>query len=563
LSPTERNAAWTPPPAPEAEPEMPAAARYEISGRVVRAWLALGVVSALICGWALFTRERAGVMPVSRQQAADAARRAVEARGAKLGPAWRVMAFPDDGSGAPHEFVHDTAGEDRRRSLLGTYLPKPRWRVRMATFEGDVAERAEEWLVVVRDTGEVGGIRHTLPEGRPGASLDEAAARSLAHGGLANSFRLDAARGDTREVSARPTKQKARTDWTFTFVDTTVPAFPQGEPRIDVVIAGDEVTATPRYVFVPEEWERKGRSAEIRNLVLQILSSVVFGGLLVATAVTGVMAWSRRRYAPALFFAAAATMLLVSIAKAANLWPTTEANLQTALPLPIQIGGVIGIGLVGLTIISSLIGLALGGVPHRLRGEGNRSNKTALMLGIAVGLFGAALAAISALLRTPAWAHAPELDPLGSFVPFIAVVLDPVPGLMTRMAVVLSVLLTIDLLTLGWTRRRPLGLVALLVVGFLAAGAPLGAHLSGWLAAGLVMSVGLAVAYVTVVRADVTMVPISLGTMVVIGALAQGLQRPFPGALPASVIAALVVAVVAWWWFGALRRRRARAMRGD
>jgi uncharacterized protein (DUF2062 family) len=130
------------------------------------------------------------------------------------------------------------------------------------------------------------------------------------------------------------------------------------------------------------------------------------------------------------------------------------------------------------------------------------------------------------------------------------------------MAVVLSVLLTIDLLTLGWTRRRPLGLVALLAVGFLAAGAPLGAQLSGWLAAGLVMSIGLAVAYVTVVRADLTMVPISLGTMVVIGALAQGVQRPFPGALPASVIAALVVAGVAWWWFAALRRRRARAMRG-
>ncbi len=188
LSPTERNAAWTPPPAPEAEPEMPATARYEISGRVVTAWLALGVLSALICGWALFTRPQTGVMPVSRQQAADAARRAVEARGAKLGPAWRLMAFPDDGSGGPHEFVHDTAGEDRRRSLLGTYLPKPRWRVRMATFEGDVAERAEEWLVVVRDTGEVGGIRHTLPEDRPGASLDESAARSLAHGALARAL---------------------------------------------------------------------------------------------------------------------------------------------------------------------------------------------------------------------------------------------------------------------------------------------------------------------------------------------------------------------------------------
>ena len=62
-----------------------------------------------------------------------------------------------------------TSGEDRWRALLGTYLPKPRWRVRIASFEGDISERAEEWQVMVTASGEARNVRHTLPEGRAGA----------------------------------------------------------------------------------------------------------------------------------------------------------------------------------------------------------------------------------------------------------------------------------------------------------------------------------------------------------------------------------------------------------
>src|SRR6185295_5767860 len=119
-----------------------------------------------------------------------------------------------------------------RKELLGVYLPAPRWQVRVATFEGDIEDRAEEWRLFVTASGEVRGIRHTLPEARAGATLDEPSARKLAHTALAERLQLNADRGDVREVSARPAKQKARTDWTFTFADTTIPPLPQGEPRI-------------------------------------------------------------------------------------------------------------------------------------------------------------------------------------------------------------------------------------------------------------------------------------------------------------------------------------------
>ena len=58
-------------------------------------------------------------------------------------------------------------------------------------------------------------------------------------------------------------------------------------------------------------------------------------------------------------------------------------------------------------------------------------------------------------------------------------------------------------------------------------------------------------------RGDLTMIPIALGTMMATGVLMRGAQRPFPGALPGAVAAAVLTALLAWWLHRALRRWRA------
>src|SRR5207237_58555 len=137
------------------------------------------------------------------------------------------------------------------------------------------------------------------------------------------------------------------------------------------------------YVFVPEQWERQQRAAGTRNLILRILQTLVFAGLLVGAAVGGMIAWSRRRYTPRLFLAGATLMLVVSIVKLANGWPMVLASLMTAAPLQLQVLGVFGIGLVGLTLISVLVGLALGALPHALRLSPVLGDRDALRLGTA------------------------------------------------------------------------------------------------------------------------------------------------------------------------------------
>ena len=366
-------------------------------------------------------------------------------------------------------------------------------------------------------------------------------------------------KGQAREVSARPAKLSARTDWTFTFADGSLAPLPEGELRMDVVIAGEEISKATRYVFVPEQWERRTRAAETRNLIIRICVGVIFGGLLVAAAVSGIVAWSRRRYAARLFAVTSLLMFLAALVNTANNWPTTLAQMQTALPFAIQVGGVIGAGIVALIVAASLTGLAMGALPRRLAVSGSLPDRDALTLGAAGGLFGAALTVVAASLRAPVWAHTSDVPSLGTYLPLLDLAIDPLTGLLNRIAVVATFLAGVSLITDGWTHRRIVGIITLVVVGFLGAGAPAGANVTGWAAAGALLAAGMVLAYVFLLRADLTMVPIALGTMVAFGALARGSQRVFPGALVGSVIAVLVIGAAAWWIFRALRYWRAEA----
>jgi membrane protease YdiL (CAAX protease family) len=576
LSSAELNAAWTPPAARERPADAAPVPHPQIGPRATAAWIAAGAVGLIVCLAGIATHKEGpyGTLPITREHAEDLARQELRKGGVTLSSKWRVMGSPDDGRGGPHQFVYETAGEPRWRELLGLYLPKPRWRVRVATFVGDVADRAEEWLMYVTSSGEIRNIRHTVPEARPGASLDEETARQHALAAVKERLGLDA--GQIKEVSAKPQKQKARMDWKFTYTDTTALASPkpqsgeagtlvspkpqggeggpQGEPRLDVELAGDEIASVARYIYVPEEWQRQQRAASTRNVVIQIAVAIVFGGLLLAAAIGGMVSWSRGRYTPRLFLAAAALVLTASAVDIANGWPTVVAGLSTAVPLPIQLLGILAVGFIGLSLLAAVVGLAIGALPHRLAALGTMPDRDALHLGIAVGLFGAAAGVLAGWLRTPAWAQFPSVGSLGAVVPLLAEAIDPIVGFLTRMAVVTATLLTIDRITRSWTRRQAAGLFALGVVGFLSVGVPVSAHTGGWALAGIIIGVAFAIAYATLLRFDITLVPVALGTMMAVGTISRGAQRPFPGALPGSIVAALLIAVLAWWWFRALRR---------
>jgi hypothetical protein len=95
------------------------------------------------------------------------------------------------------------------------------------------------------------------------------------------------------------------------------------------------------------------------------------------------------------------------------------------------------------------------------------------------------------------------------------------------------------------------------VVGFLAGGVPVGGHSAGWLAGSAILAGTFVVSYLTLLRFDLTLVPLAVTGMSAVGALARGAQRAYPGSLVGSVAAAALLVLVGWWCFVALRRARA------
>src|SRR5215203_5342483 len=297
LPPALLNGAW----APEARVEAPAAALPSVPAGAPPRRLGVVLLGAGLAGlamWAVIAGRQTHTVPplaVTRATAIARATDALRTQGVTLDPGWRVMSTV---AGAPDEadaFIGRTAGADTYRRLLGTYLPGPRWRVRVARFEGEFAARAEEWAVAVGPSGAVTRVRHTLAEGAPAPSLGENEARELARATVKARFGLDPAR--LREVSMTPSKLPARTDWRVIFEDRSRAAPPDGELRVGVGIAGDVVSDAWRFVFVPEQWQRDARDRRTIAGVVNAVGIALLGGLLLAFATRTLVAWSRG-YAP-------------------------------------------------------------------------------------------------------------------------------------------------------------------------------------------------------------------------------------------------------------------------
>ena len=169
------NAAWKPP-----VESAPALVRATSGLPALPVVAAIGVMGFALWAYTAVTPSESPPLEVGRAAAEAAARDVLAAPGVDPGE-WVETSQVTSGLGLQHRFVWTEAGEERYRALLvGEYLGGPRWRVRYARFEGDVAARAEEHIVWVGRDGVPGRREHRLAEDTAGAALSEEEARTLA-----------------------------------------------------------------------------------------------------------------------------------------------------------------------------------------------------------------------------------------------------------------------------------------------------------------------------------------------------------------------------------------------
>ena len=489
-------------------------------------------------------------LAIDRTQAEAIADAALKERGVVLGPEWKRfsavrLASEDAAAWAWNKFVWREAGQEAYRKLVGDWLAPPIWEVRYARFSGaDVADRAEEWRVTVQGDGKLRQVGHRLPERRAGARLTEEGARALARRAIAERFALDPAA--LREVEVKQDPQPARIDWRFTYADPRVAVGKGGEARVMVDLAGDEVVGYGRYIFIPDTWYRAERDRAGRLSVLRIIVALAFAIVAIAALIAATVAWTREHFDRRAFWYAGTLVLGASIVNAVNQWPALAMRLQTAEPVVTQVA-LAGAGQLFSAVLTALLGGMFAGVGAFAAREHVTPGLDARALwlrGAAVALVVLGIdAAIGAITpdTAPLW---PKYDVENAWLPWLARALGAV-NVLPVIGLALVAVRWLDRITVGWTRRRILAAVLLMLTH--AAIAAVSADQWFDIAASAV--VGGAVStllFATVLRFDLRVVPPLIAVYVSAALIAQALEK---GTTQAAFLGAIGVAAtlaVAW-----------------
>jgi hypothetical protein len=530
------NGAWRPAEVAEVPPPVatPVFPPTSIPSSVLKALPIAGLTGLLI--WLLVSPFHTDAPPVNvtRGEAEQQAREALARRGIQLDASWRVLGYVEGQPGEINRFVWQTVGRDVYRKLLGVYVTPPGWVVRFARFEGDVAERAEEYHVYIGNQGPF-RVSHDLPEARSGKTLSEEEARRLAMSVLTQP-------SDFEEVSAQAKKRPARTDWTFVFKDKQGHELPQGEPRISVAIAGDEVADTARYVYVPEDWSRNERARRNLPVILSIVCTIVIIAMATGGAIVGAIHWSRRRsFSARAFFVVFGAVFFLSALNALNNWPATAARAETSQPLELQAGIVVAASLLVAIFTAAGLGLLAGLVANDLDSPKRLPLTRSFMVAASLGF---AMVGAGALVRQLGTSMSPDwgnLGPASTFLPVLSAALSPLSVFFVQALILLTVLYVLG--------RRPRGAAAWLVVGIALAGSSSVETIPSWLLVGATTGLALGIAYALVFRHHPELFPITVATVIILSTLRDGMQRMYPSALIGSLAGATLVAIVVWVWF--------------
>lgn len=323
----------------------------------------------------------------------------------------------------------------------------------------------------------------------------------------------------------------------------------QGEARIVVDIAGDEVVATGRYVHVPEEWERADRARRSVTRVVQIASVVLLVLLYLAGAVLAVVRWSRHHFATATFAVFFSVLAVLGAVQLGNGFRTATAQFLTAQPFKLQAGILVVGGLIAMTAIAAVSSLLIG-LAHRMLPEQPRAAAgPSLAAGFGLGAVLAAIGAIGSRLapaQSPAW---PNLGSAGDAAPVLGAALGPFSSWVTGTALFLLAVASMYALTDGWRRRRVLASFFLVLLGLVVTGSEGVETVPLWLLEGILTGLVLLAVWALVLRHQPALVPVVTACGTVLGALREAVVAGYPGATPGSVAGAAAMVAASVWWF--------------
>ena len=508
---------------------------------------AIALAGLVLWGYASVEPAESPPLGISRGEAYEIAREALAANGVDADD-WRESAVFLGGAGPDHRFVWNEAGPEAFRTVPDSYLASLFWHVRYARFEGDVAARAEEYIVKVDGKGAVESFQHRPAEHTEGLSLEEADARAIARDALT---RLGVT-SEFVEVSAHSARRPARTDWYFTFRDESVGDLAGGEARAQVEIAGDEVVDILRFLFLPEQWRREDNQRRDSLSTAQSTSGIVLSMLLVAGVAAAVGFWSRGRFNARAALMIGGLWLALRVIGEANVLPVTVFGLSTAQSLPLQLAMHFATTLVGIGILAAGLGLIAGYVHSVSPGSQPPDKTAAVWSGLALGL-----GFLGATTLAGAFSANPPL-PWSSFsgastaIPWLGTAIAPIREFIAVTVISLLIVLSANSLAEHDSRLRIPAAVGVCLVGvfFVPGSAP--DDIFSWWFVGAVSGGMLLAGYLWILQTYPALLVPAVAALSIPPVLASGFERAYDGALIGSLLAAACILVLSWRWFNRL-----------
>ncbi|MEE8398531.1 MAG: CPBP family intramembrane glutamic endopeptidase [Desulfobacterales bacterium] len=486
-------------------------------------------------------------LKISRHDAIKKAETYLNHRGIQMDSDWnRLVRITRPGPGQQDSFVWQQLGETTYHSLLGSYLPAPGWEVRFARFEGDPIDRAEEYRVVLDGSGKPVSLSHRLPEARKGAQLSETDAGLLAYKAIVDHYSLS--KEDLKLISAEPSQKPARVDWKFIYRHVSGRTLEEGERRLVVLIAGDELTGHGRYVFVPEKWKRDEREKQAVPRVVSTIAAFTWALSLFCAGAFGLIQWSRKKITVKVFSTLFVLLLGLRGIAAINQMPVVIASFSTAQPYGSQLGARIGMILVAALLLSLLASVLTAFSHFQITPTAGNPSRPGLKEGLAVG---AGLAGLFAVIDAfeprlnPLW---PRVSPGGFFLPWVSVAAQSFGLYITTSAFVTSLVIFASHNTSSWTKRKGMLSIVSLLMALMISGMGGVSDVPHWLVSGLIVGLVLRWVYVALLRFNPALTMSVVGVVYTLSLVNQGFYTAFPGETigVAAAIAAIVGVNVYW-----------------
>jgi len=455
-----------------------------------------------------------------------------------------------------HHFVWKTAGKNIYHTLLSEHYLKPHaWFIRFVRFDGDVIQRAEEHQITVRTDKSFIAKKHIFAENAslPTLSLNEARKKALE--ALYNDFNI--APGSATEISASPKKLPERTDWTFIYRIVSPVDLKDGQQRITISLAGNEVNDAYRSIFVPETWKRNYTEQKAFKDIITTIADFIFIIIMICAIALLTSHFNFHYFSWQTFLIFFTILFVKSFIQFFNIWPTNEIQFSTIEPFNHQLWQtVLLIFMISFAKACIVALLAAAIMPITMQSPQYKNNLVwRIIIALSTGIFVASIYSIVSYFQHPQIPLSPNFAAAGAYFPGLSAGLINLTFFIEKTVLCIALIVACDIFTNGWQKRKIYFIVLSIVLGIAFMAHNLETFsLINIFGAGILLGLLFCLAYIYILRFDKVMLPWVIGGYLSLTIIQQTVFNAYSGAILGGILSLLLILAMIIFWMQLLRR---------